>query len=266
MITVGMLVGRKSYGRDIVFRVIQIDHAARVALLQGKDVRLLADAPLDDLEPVDDAEGEADDGASGKTSRPAPPPPAPRGRTLGTRAVPYPGKVLHLDGDARYLALSMAEYERLGLPAVGLNLPEREMPKKVSTLLRRTQPDILVLTGHDAYQRGRDIYRHSRYFIDAVRHAREVERHKDALIIVAGACQSDYDGLMAAGANFASSPARMNIHALDPVRVVSRLATASVRDIVAPDAAIADVTGGARGFGGIETRGTLRLGFPENAR
>ena len=36
------------------------------------------------------------------------------------------------------------------------------------------------------------------------------------MFIIAGACQSNYEDLIKAGANFASSPKRINIHALDP--------------------------------------------------
>ncbi|MBE3597129.1 MAG: sporulation peptidase YabG [Hydrogenibacillus sp.] len=278
-IVIGSLVRRKSYGQDIVFRVIQINHAERTAILQGLDVRLLADAPLDDLIMLDadahEEEASRPDAGFGAAKMLKPPEgggtrPSTDSLSVGTStAVAYPGKVLHLDGDARYLAMSMAEYERLGIPAVGQHVLERDMPRRVISLLVRYQPDVLVLTGHDAYRRrsaAREIdqYRHSQYFIETVRRVRaEYERHKDALIIVAGACQSYYEGLMEAGANFASSPARVNIHALDPITVVHRLSFASVRDIVPPDVAIRAVRSGAQGIGGIETRGTLRIGVPE---
>ena len=38
----------------------------------------------------------------------------------------------------------------------------------------------------------------------------------DQLVIFAGACQSHFESLIQAGANFASSPSRVNIHALRP--------------------------------------------------
>ena len=46
----GDLVVRKSYGGDIMFRIAVV--AGQGALLRGTDYRLLADAPLTDLETV----------------------------------------------------------------------------------------------------------------------------------------------------------------------------------------------------------------------
>ncbi len=52
-----------------------------------------------------------------------------------------------------------------------------------------------------------------------------------------GACQSYYEGIMNAGANFASSPARIMIDFIDPLIVAERIATTdntkylTIRDI-----------------------------------
>lgn len=48
-IRVGDLVIRPSHGGDIVFQVAGIDENLRTAALKGKSMRLMADAPLDDL-------------------------------------------------------------------------------------------------------------------------------------------------------------------------------------------------------------------------
>lgn len=48
-IKVGDLVIRPSHGGDIVFQVAGIDEDLKIAALKGKDLRLIADAPLDDL-------------------------------------------------------------------------------------------------------------------------------------------------------------------------------------------------------------------------
>ncbi|MBP0977186.1 MAG: sporulation peptidase YabG, partial [Oscillospiraceae bacterium] len=42
--------------------------------------------------------------------------------------------------------------------------------------------------------------------------------------MIAGACQSNYEELIKAGATFASSPKRINIHALDPAILAGSLA------------------------------------------
>ena len=54
-------------------------------------------------------------------------------------------------------------------------------------------------------------YRNSRHFIQTVKEARKYdESHGKNLVIFAGACQSYYEAIMAAGANFASSPRKNN--------------------------------------------------------
>ena len=56
-------------------------------------------------------------------------------------------------------------------------------------------------------------YRNSRYFIETVIKAREWKESENDLVIFAGACQSFFEAIMNAGANFASSP-RENINRL----------------------------------------------------
>lgn len=48
----GDYVTRKSYGHDLVFVIREIFPGRRLAVLKGLDVRLLADAPLDDLQKI----------------------------------------------------------------------------------------------------------------------------------------------------------------------------------------------------------------------
>lgn len=79
---------------------------------------------------------------------------------------------------------------------------------------------------------------------------------------MAGACQSHFEALLHAGANFASSPARILIHALDPLCIASKLACTSIRDTISMiDMAELTVTG-LEGLGGLESRGSYRLGVP----
>ena len=49
---VGDIVGRKSHGSDILFRIAEIENSRdeERVLLRGLDVRLLADASIEDLE------------------------------------------------------------------------------------------------------------------------------------------------------------------------------------------------------------------------
>ncbi|MDL0415387.1 sporulation peptidase YabG, partial [Clostridioides difficile] len=84
--------------------------------------------------------------------------------------------------------------------------------KEVRALLEKYNPDILVITGHDAMtiKRG-DIedmsnYRNSSNFVKTVKEARKWQPNLDNLVIFAGACQSNYEKIISAGANYASSP------------------------------------------------------------
>ena len=79
-------------------------------------------------------------------------------------------------------------------------------------------------------------YRNSLYFAQTVRNIRKNSKNKD-LVIFAGACQSYYEALIAEGANFASSPARILIDFIDPLVVAEKIATTdstkflTIRDI-----------------------------------
>ena len=68
-------------------------------------------------------------------------------------------------------------------------------------------------------------YRNSRHFIETVKEARRYDReHKKNLVIFAGACQSYFEAIISAGANFSSSPARILIDFLDPLVVAEKIA------------------------------------------
>ena len=53
-------------------------------------------------------------------------------------------------------------------------------------------------------------YRNSRHFINTVTEARRWMKNGRNLAIFAGACQSYYEAIIGAGANFASSPRQNN--------------------------------------------------------
>lgn len=135
------------------------------------------------------------------------------------------------------------------------------MPQVVIELLRKHRPDILVITGHDARHKD-ETYAHSADFVQTVRQARTFEKDKDRLIIFAGACQSNYEALIAAGANFASSPGRINIHALDPVYISSQIASESVKNYIDIERILDNTSCKTKGIGGIDTRGVARKVYP----
>ena len=126
----------------------------------------------------------------------------------------------------------------------------------------------MVITGHDSISKGaedyKDInnYRNSRFFVEAVKKAREYEPNMDQLVIFAGACQSNYEALIEAGANFASSPERVMIHALDPVFICEKVAYTSMATILSINEIIENTITGIKGIGGFQTRGKYREGAP----
>ena len=149
-----------------------------------------------------------------------------------------------------------------------INALNKKISEEVKNLLEKHNPDILVITGHDAmHVKNGDLkninnYRNSYNFLKAVKEARKWEPNLDTLVIFAGACQSNYEALMKAGANYASSPGRIMIHALDPVFIVEKIACSRI-DIVVPIEEILDQTiTGVKGIGGFETRGKFRWAMP----
>lgn len=269
----GDYVVRHSYQRDIVFRVKQIfrdENGELSAILKGVAIRLLADAPLKDLEALNQEETEkireremSEDIQLLMRRH------AKRQEWRNKNAsFDYPGMVLHLDGDREYLSKCIEAYDKLGIPHAGLAVPEKDQPNAVGYYLEKYHPDILVITGHDSLLKGAtdnknpDHYRSSLYFADAVRNARQYQPDRDALVIFAGACQSCYEELIRAGANFASSPKRVFIHIFDPVLIIEKIAYTSIKDVVTAEEAVEGTVTGADGIGGMETRGCLRKGYP----
>lgn len=279
-ISVGDFVTRISYDHDLLFRVDAIE--GEEAILHGVDLRLIADAPVDDLVRV------SDDELRKHRSK-------ERMRTeysyrlfrqdyqLIQQKTEYktedqfakilkpfhlPAKILHLDGDQIYLRKCIQLYERIGLQVQGIHLKEREMPSEIKPLLQRLQPNIVVITGHDSYSENKGekndlrAYHHTKYFAEAVREARREIADLDQLIIFAGACQSHFESLIRAGANFASSPGRINIHALDPVYVCAKVAFTSFMERVSVWDVLKNTLTGEQGIGGVETKGILRIGMP----
>jgi len=141
---------------------------------------------------------------------------------------------------------------------------ERDIIKK----LEEYKPDILVITGHDAYFKSKgsikdlDNYQNSKNFVKAVKKAREYESSQEKLIIIAGACQSNYEELIKAGANFASSPKRVNIHALDPAIIASSISLAEKNKSIDLIPMLEKTKYKTDGMGGIITNGTMYVGFP----
>lgn len=127
-----------------------------------------------------------------------------------------PGKVLHIDADKEYLDRCMKFYKNMNVLCWNC-YEEKDVSSNIEKYLNEIKPDILVITGHDAYNskdyddyKDNNNYKNSMNFISAVRNAKEIcQKDQEKLIIIAGACQSNYEELIKAGSNFASSPKRV---------------------------------------------------------
>ena len=99
-------------------------------------------------------------------------------------------------------------------------------------------------------------------FIKCVKEARK--SRGDNLIIIAGACQSNYEELIKAGATFASSPKRINIHALDPAIIATNICLTEKGKEMDLIKLLAKTKYGKDGIGGLKTKGVMSVGYPRN--
>ena len=184
----GNIVGRKSYNKDIYFiidKIIKSSLNKQIAILKGLNIRIIADSPLEDLEIISKKEildntkyleQNLERIIKGK---------------IRTRQKVYIGKILHLDGDRKYSEKSARYYNKMGLNAIVKNIAESKQSKVVVPLLKKYNPDILIITGHDAIlKKGTNYnniynYRNSKYFINTVIQARTWGESSNKLVIFA---------------------------------------------------------------------------------
>lgn len=144
----GDIVSRNSYGNDIIFsvkRIIKLGNKKEIAILKGIDVRIEADAPIEDLQIVskeeqEKREKELEKRIINRIERER------IKRENRRKEIVHTGRILHLDGDKKYSEKSMMYYKKMGLNATVKNIPENKQPKVVFGLLQIYNPDILVIT------------------------------------------------------------------------------------------------------------------------
>lgn len=290
---IGDTVVRKSYDKDITFKIIDIKEVdgTIVYILKGISIRIIADSPETDLEPVNiefieekekilnskvnEAIKKAVNTRSGISTK-SNSILLPRGnknqKNTSNKDLMFgrPGKILHIDGDKDYLETCLKVYKQLSLDAVGRAISEKDQPNHVVDLVKELKPDIVVLTGHDSVLKESNNYldlnnyRNSKYYIDSVKALRNYNSSYDELVIFAGACQSCYECLLDAGANFASSPSRVLIHCLDPVFVCEKIAYTTIDSVVSITNIVENTITGIKGIGGLQTRGKYREGYPKS--
>ncbi len=253
----GDYVTRNSYHNDTLFKVVNIK--GETCYLKGIDVRLYADSEVKDLKIATEEDKknlriEVSDNDDTDLDR--------------NDFFYLPGKILHIDGDNEYLNRCLEYYKKHNVYAIGKRLNEVDIPYKIKDLLDEYKPDIVIITGHDAYYQKKgnieDIrnYKNTENFIKAVKECRKYEKSHEKLVIIAGACQSNYEELIKAGANFASSPKRVNIHCLDPAIIATDISLTERNREIDLIMLLDKTKYGKDGMGGLICNGLMYVGYP----
>lgn len=242
MIKIGDLVTRKKYKNDIIFRISNIDK--NKVVLTGVDTRIIADTNFEDINKINTKET-----INNKNSI-----------ELDINNYFYiPGKILHLDSDINYLNECEKYYNNLKIKNYCFLYKEIEYKKVINNLIQKTNPDIVVITGHDSRKKDGK-YRNSNYFIETVK---EIRKINNKIIIISGACQSNYESLIKAGSTFSSSPERINIKVLDPSIIASTIALSNVNEVIPLKSLLNKTECGPQGIGGFEIKGVMKIGYPK---
>ncbi len=246
MFKVGDYVTRNKYNNDIIFKIIKIDNGT--VILKGVDVRLMASSNLEDLNACKYCKKKENYNSD---------------RKLETSKYFYiPGKILHIDTDIEYMEKCEEYYKNQKVKYSVYHFNINEYSKRIIDLIEKNNPNIVVITGHDAYYKDKNEYLNSNYYINTVKKIRQKYKEHEELIIIAGACQSNYEGLILSGATFASSPKHSNIHALDPAIIAVDIAYSNKDKKIDIEKILNDTKYGSDGFGGLIINGIMMYGFP----
>ena len=250
MLKIGSIVTRKKYGNDIIFKVTKIEKDK--VYLKGIELRLFADAEKDDLIECNSCKKKQ---VNEKL------------RDFDLSKYFYiPGIILQIDTDEEYLNRCLEYYNNQKVKSFGYCFDPKDFKNKIISLIEKHKPNIVVITGHDAYYKEKNIYKNSKYFIETVQELRKKYKNHDDLIIISGACQSNYEGLIASGSTYASSPNHINIHCLDPSIIAASIALLDKSKTADVEQIINKTEYGSAGFGGIITNGTLLYGYPRKEK
>lgn len=249
----GDIVARISHNFDIIFIIFDI--VDDLAILQGLYVRLVADSPIFDLQIVDNNDIKKIENEYQIYQRNII-------NNYKTKIGHITGKILHLDSDSNYLDKCMSLYKSLNIYAVGKVMNECDFSSKIIDLIRQYRPNIIILTGHDSFN-NKDIkdlnnYKNSTNFLNAIIKIREYYSLDD-ICVFAGACGSNFEALIAGGANFASSIDRTNIEAYDPAIVGILAAITPLNQTIDVKNFCNYSKMHKKSIGGIETYGKMRL-------
>lgn len=129
-----------------VKRILKIDKEKKIAILKGiVDVRIVADAPVEDLEIVSKEEQiKKEQDLENRILKIIEK--ENQIKENRRKEIIHTGRILHLDGDKKYSQKSIMYYKKMGLNAIVRNVAEYKQPKVVYRLLTIYNPDIIVIT------------------------------------------------------------------------------------------------------------------------
>ena len=137
---VGDFVTRKSHNNDILFKIIKLEN--NIVYLKGVNLRIIADAFVDDLVQNDSVNKEDFDFEKELLND---------GNLQRSDFFYIPGKILHIDGDEEYLKRCLNYYKKKKILAFGIVSEEEKIPEIINQYYLEIKPDIIVITGHDSY-------------------------------------------------------------------------------------------------------------------
>lgn len=252
---VGNLVVLKNDESSIIYKIIKIE--GNEVYLKGYTHRVKLIVLIDEIKLAEENKITNEDKVASRYQKHA-----NQSSRQKTVRRPIFGRILHIDGDKEYLDSCLDLYKEVGVHADGIYISEDKIKDKIEELIEYLTPDIVVITGHDIYnQKGiKELknYENTTNFMEAVR---KIRKHylADEVCVIAGACGSNYEALIASGANFASSPKRINIHTYDPAVIAIRVASTSINKVIDFESCLKLIENGRDAVGGIETKGKMKI-------
>lgn len=244
MFEIGDYVSRNKYNNDYIFKIIDIKD--NIYYLSGVNIRLLVTSDINDLKKEKETREQEDNYIEQEEYK--------------KDYFYLTPTILHIDSSNDYLERCLKLYKKNNLNAYGVKCIEKDIPINIEKYLNDIKPDIVVITGHDYYNKNDNSYQNSDNYIKSVKIARN---YSDNIKIIAGACQSNFEELIKSGANFASSPKRINIHALDPAIIATKLALTKSTEKIDLIDILNKTKCGPKGIGGIECNGSMFVGYPK---
>lgn len=122
----GVLVTRKSHGHDILFKVkkiIKLSNAKKLVILKGINIRIEADAPIEDLKIASKEEHNRCEKELQERINKSFIKEKTTSKNNRSKELVNTGRILHLDGDRKYSEKSSMYYKKMGLNAIVKNIP-----------------------------------------------------------------------------------------------------------------------------------------------